>query len=444
MGVLWLSEPATDFSAAGLAADWDGALGTGLLGLGAGLLGLGAGLLAAGAGLLGLGAGAPGAVGTFAGGGTFFSFSVVFSVRLATGGGALGRGGTEPLSLEGGGAGITVRPSRAGGFRGPPATGTGDFGGGSVGAKASSDFTGSGGADDGAPGSGGGTLRRVGNGGGPLGRALRAPAGGFWISGSVASSTSSSWISWVGSSRSLPIRAPPYPRRAAVGTVVTTAKGLLGCATMGVRLSEHRFATDAGERTALLITPTTHVRVGRERLQQLREAHPGSAIDREIIEALRSHDHEDALVVFRGRDPDGQGSWGFAEDLSDEEAMELGYHLVLDQLPCYQRLVRAGVFALIHVEWGARETNAYRQGTERALEELDDEAVPEVTSDTATIERLRADRYILRNLTHFHDQPLDAVVRSVLVAHHASFEAQIPHFRALLGHLPTTDPPAAA
>lgn len=212
---------------------------------------------------------------------------------------------------------------------------------------------------------------------------------------------------------------------------------------MGVRLSEHRFATDSGERTALVLTPTEHVRVGRERLQLLRRAHPGGDLDREVAEALRAHDHEDALVVFRGEDPAGGGSWGFADELSEEEALELGYHLVLDQLPCYRRLVRAGVFALIHVEWGARETRAYRRGTERVLEELEDESVPEVTADAETIDRLRADRYILRNLTHFHDQPLEAVLRSVLVAHHASFEAQIPHFRALIDHMPPTEPPAA-
>ncbi len=213
---------------------------------------------------------------------------------------------------------------------------------------------------------------------------------------------------------------------------------------MGVRLSEHRFATDSGERTALVLTPTEHARVGRERLEQLRESHAGAELDREIAEALQAHDHVDALVVFRGKDPEGGGSWGFEDDLTDEEVLELGYHLVLDQLPTYRRLVRAGVFALIHVEWGTREKEAYRKGTERVLEELEDESVAEVESDPETIDRLRADRFILRNLTHFHDQPLDAVVRSVLVAHHAGFEEQIPHFRALIDHMPPTDPPASA
>jgi len=213
---------------------------------------------------------------------------------------------------------------------------------------------------------------------------------------------------------------------------------------MGVRLSEHRFATDSGERTALVLTPTEHARVGRERLEQLRRSHSGGELDREIAEALKAHEHKDALVVFRGEDPEGAGSWGFADDLTHDEVLELGYHLVLDQLSTYWWLVRAGVFALIHVEWGAREKEAYRRGTERVLEELDDESVPEVESDPETISRLRADRYILRNLTHFHDQPLEAVVRSVLVAHHAAFEEQIPHFRALIDHLPHTDPPAAA
>jgi len=129
---------------------------------------------------------------------TFFILSVVLSVRAATGGGALGRAGPE------GGDGMTERPRRAGGFRGSPGAGTGDFGGaGSVAAVGDAD----------APGRGGGPPRLPGSGGGMLGRddAAPAPSGGISISGSVASPSSSSWISCVGSSRSLPMRAPPYP-----------------------------------------------------------------------------------------------------------------------------------------------------------------------------------------------------------------------------------------
>jgi hypothetical protein len=211
---------------------------------------------------------------------------------------------------------------------------------------------------------------------------------------------------------------------------------------MGVRLGEHRFDTAMGSRTALVVSPEAHVRVGRERLEALRRDHEGGAIDEAVLRLVSEHSGEDLLVVFRGRSADGQGSWGFAEDLTDEEAGELGYHLVVDQLPTYRRLVRAGVFALVHTEWGVREAEAYRAGTKQLLEELESQAVPEVEASTEEVAVSNADRYILRNLTHFHDAPFDAVVRSVIIAHLESFEAQIPHFRELIRDVPLSAPTA--
>ena len=126
---------------------------------------------------------------------TFFIRMVDLSARAATGGGALGRA----IGVGVGAAGTTERPRRAGGFRGPPAAGTGDLGGaGSVVAVAEGLVAGRGGGS-----------ARCGRGGGPFGGELSRSSGGIRISGSVASPASSSWISWVWSSRSLPIRAPP-------------------------------------------------------------------------------------------------------------------------------------------------------------------------------------------------------------------------------------------
>lgn len=200
---------------------------------------------------------------------------------------------------------------------------------------------------------------------------------------------------------------------------------------------EHTLRSSAGDRVALVVTPQTRVRVGRARLQQLRRRRgEGSDLDRELLDHIRRHGGEDKLVVIRGRSPSGAGSWRFAEGLSEAEQRELGYLLVADELPLYRRLVAAGVFALVHVEWGRAEVAAYRHGVERLLSELEESSVPEVTLDPAQAAVARADRFILRNLTHYYEDGFDEVVRSVLLAHLAQFEERIPHFRAMVATLP--------
>jgi len=207
---------------------------------------------------------------------------------------------------------------------------------------------------------------------------------------------------------------------------------------MGMRLSEHRLQAASGERVALVVTPAGELRIGRDRLKALRMTHEGGDTDREILENVRAHAGEDRIVVFRGRAPDGRGSWGFAADLDDDERAELGYHLVASEVPTYRRLVAAGVFALIHVEWGAAEVQAYRAGTERLLDELEASSVPEVEADPAQVAVSTIDRYILRHLTSFYEDGFEEVVRSVLLAHLATFEQQIPHFRAMVRQLPAS------
>jgi len=200
---------------------------------------------------------------------------------------------------------------------------------------------------------------------------------------------------------------------------------------------EHTLRSSAGDRTALVVTPQTRVRVGRARLQELRRGRGGgSELDRELLDHVRRHGGEDKFVVVRGRSPSGAGSWRFAEGLSEEERRELGYRLVADELPTYRRLVAAGVFALVHVEWGHDEARAYRHGVERLLSELEGSSVPEVGAEPAQVAIARADRFLLRNLTHYYEDGFEEVVRSVLLAHLAQFEERIPHFRAMIAALP--------
>lgn len=195
--------------------------------------------------------------------------------------------------------------------------------------------------------------------------------------------------------------------------------------------------TVCGPRTAWILTPTTHLRVGRARLRELEAGeHTGSATDRAILEQVRAIADGSQLVVFRARDDAGAGSWAFEDDLSDAEAHRLGYHLVLDQLPLYRRLVAAGVYALLHVDFGGREVDAYQHGTNRVLAELEAGSIPEVARDDAALALDQMDRWILHNLTFFFMLPLPDVTESVLAKQLPLLEERVPHLRELVASLP--------
>ncbi|MAT24732.1 MAG: hypothetical protein CMN29_07165 [Sandaracinus sp.] len=205
---------------------------------------------------------------------------------------------------------------------------------------------------------------------------------------------------------------------------------------MAMRLEERRLGAGTGERVALVVTPESAVRVARERLEELRHDPRPSPLDEALVAHVRAHGDADRIVVFRGHDPAGEGSWGFDPSLTDAEVDELAYRLVQSELPTYRRLVALGVFALVHVEWGPREVKAYRAATERLLSDLEEQSVPEVDADPREVAVDRVDRWVLRHLTHFYTDGFEEVFRSILLAHLASFEQRIPHLRAMVADLP--------
>lgn len=208
---------------------------------------------------------------------------------------------------------------------------------------------------------------------------------------------------------------------------------------MGVRVEERSIDTTAGERKTWIISPEGHFRVGRERLERYRTVGPtGAELDREMLAAIRTLTDDPQVVVFRAGAGDDRGSWAFGEDLSREEAHELGYHLARDQLPIYRRLVAAGVFALLHVEFGPVEVDAYQHGTRRLLEELEAGSIPEVATDPGGLAILQADRWILHNLTFFFTLSLEDVVQTVLRRQLPLLEERVPHLRQLTASLPSS------
>src|SRR5262245_33914793 len=143
------------------------------------------------------------------------------------------------------------------------------------------------------------------------------------------------------------------------------------------RVDDMPFETPDGPRMIVVVTPLVEIRVSSSQLAHFRsQGRTGTPLDDEVLEAARRRSEQDQIVVVRGKGPGG-GSWGFDEGLSQKEQEELGYQLVHEQLPAYRRLVAAGVFALMHVDWGAAECRAYTEATKRLLLELEESSIPE-------------------------------------------------------------------
>ncbi|MBW2278876.1 MAG: hypothetical protein JRF63_15390 [Deltaproteobacteria bacterium] len=137
-----------------------------------------------------------------------------------------------------------------------------------------------------------------------------------------------------------------------------------------MKFTEHKIETPEGHSLVLMVTPDQNVRVDRARLEELRDIGAQGSIDKEIVWEVERHKGEVAALMLRCRDEDGQVSWGFTDDLSDEECQELGYLLVKSQVTTYRSLVENGVQGHFVVELGERETRALNTGKMRRVGEL--------------------------------------------------------------------------
>jgi hypothetical protein len=137
-----------------------------------------------------------------------------------------------------------------------------------------------------------------------------------------------------------------------------------------MRFTERLVETPEGHSLVLEITPDRNVRVGRERLAELRRATTQGEIDREIIREVERYQGRVAALMLRCRDEAGQVSWGFDDELDDDECLELGYLLIRSQVPTYRRFVESGVQGHFVVELGPRETRALNTGKMQRVAEL--------------------------------------------------------------------------
>ena len=154
---------------------------------------------------------------------------------------------------------------------------------------------------------------------------------------------------------------------------------------------------EIGEQWGLVLTPRSHIRLGRDRLNALRGTPSLSELDLRILNAIRSGPRPATFIVLRGSSDDGKGSWGFEEGMSRGDLEELGYLMVSSQLLTWRTLATAGVTLFLKVEWGAREIDAIGAGTHRLYGELCDAA--SVERDAGRKALLELDAWVARFLS---------------------------------------------
>jgi hypothetical protein len=166
-----------------------------------------------------------------------------------------------------------------------------------------------------------------------------------------------------------------------------------------MRFTERLVETPEGHSLVLEISPDRNVLLGRERLEELRQTTAQGEIDREIIREVERYDGRVAALMLRCRDEAGQVSWGFDDELDDDECRELGYLLIKSQVPTYRRFVESGVQGHFVVELGPRETRALNTGKMRRVSELG-RLLHELTHDDPQAMVLMFQAWLLQNFMY--------------------------------------------
>lgn len=196
---------------------------------------------------------------------------------------------------------------------------------------------------------------------------------------------------------------------------------------------EAKVVTSKGPRHVLVMTPRAPLRVGRERLIELRRSAAGSPIDDECVRRVRRGRGRIRAVLFRGRNDDSSASWGFAEDLGPDEELELAQLLVRSMNVTRRRLMAAGVLVHMHTEFSFRDADLCKRATERVIDELEGELAERVSPATTL---LRLDLWALRHLTFYFTLAFDKVLSSVLPDKLPILERREHRVQELLAQLP--------
>jgi len=177
-------------------------------------------------------------------------------------------------------------------------------------------------------------------------------------------------------------------------------------------IGEVAIETRRGPRHAMVVTPRTHVRVGRERLENPR-GREMSEVDRLLLEQMHAREGRICVVIFRGRNDEGSASWGFEEDLDSHQANDLALDLLRGMVLVYRSFFEAGVCVHAHADWGPVEARAFRDANGVLIGELGEKLQMETLTPVVR-RQAELELWTLRNLTFFFTLGFSTLVGSVL------------------------------
>lgn len=173
-----------------------------------------------------------------------------------------------------------------------------------------------------------------------------------------------------------------------------------------LELEEVEVETSAGRRVALVVSAAEKLRIGRARLERIREGDKSSPVDDEILRRLAAWPRPVDAVLLRSWAGSDERSWGFDPTLEVDELRELGYAMMRGQLALYRRLLVHRVFALVSTDLTARDFDALVHGAFCLSAELTDK----ISSNDEGCEVDRIDRWILDHFALWTTRPFDEFV----------------------------------
>lgn len=201
---------------------------------------------------------------------------------------------------------------------------------------------------------------------------------------------------------------------------------------MGLFFQRQEIETPAGVRRVLLVEPDGPVVISKARMAAMRDGETGSVVDDAIVAAASEGDGVNA-VVFRARSDQPGDVWAFADDIGGEAAIELAQLFLNEHLAVFRRLADRGVVALIGVEFGEREADAYARAFERMTRSLQDRLA--TTKDESEAEQLRFSLWFAEQQATWSTTPWKIFVESELGERIARAEQQIQTFKRIEGAL---------
>lgn len=182
---------------------------------------------------------------------------------------------------------------------------------------------------------------------------------------------------------------------------------------MSLDFEEFDVPVDGKSARILVVTPAVHVVATRERLadEGIGEL---TELDLSIRDRIRQGADRLTGFVFRGRQPDGSGSWTFDESLTLNERTRIAFQMFHAHLRLNRLMVRLGITAHFYTDWEEHELEAFVAATEQLAANTREEGPLRPVPDTLDAARRRLDLWICANFTFYAALPLEVAIRSVL------------------------------